>query len=260
MNGERRAAAGWQSIGTSMVALIVLLLLWQTATAAFSVPTFILPSPVDIGRAMAEDYPQLLRASRTTSRAVLLGFIVGNVTGLVLAIAVASSRTAARVVMPAALAVRSVPIIALAPFLVLYVGRGLIAVTFVVALIVFFPTLVNGVLGLRSADPRARQLMLVLSASWLQRLVRLSLPNALPHLFAALRISAPSAVLGAMIAEWVVSGDGLGALILSASISSQTSLMWAAVVVSTALAGMAFMAVALVQRFAVPWESGAHHG
>jgi NitT/TauT family transport system permease protein len=236
---------------------IALLLLWQAATVVLAIPSFILPSPTAIAVAGWENRAVLGEATVETASAVAAGFLVGNLGGLLGAIAIASSPAVARTAMPLALGIRSVPIIALAPFLTLYLGRGPVAITTVTALIVFFPTLINGVFGLRSVDPRSMELFHVLHVGWFTTLLRLRLPAALPSIFAALRISAPSAVLGAMIAEWVVSGGGLGYLILSASISARTALMWSAVVVSTLVAGVAFAAVAIAERRAIPWAADA---
>lgn len=240
------------------VALTVgFLALWQGATLVLAIPHFILPSPAAIAIAGWESRAAIGEATIETASAVAAGFLVGNLGGLLGAIAIASSPVVARTAMPLALGIRSVPIIALAPFLTLYLGRGPIAITTVTALIVFFPTLVNAVLGLRSVASQSLELFHVLHVGWFTTLRRLRLPAALPSIFAALRISAPSAVLGAMIAEWVVSGGGLGYLILSSSIAAQTALMWSAVAVSTLVAGVAFGAVAVAERHAIPWAADA---
>lgn len=238
---------------------LVVLVVWELAVRLLDIPTFVLPAPSAIAVAFRAESAAIAAAAWETTAVVVLGFLAGNLVGFVAAVAIASSPVLARTLLPLALGIRSVPIIALAPFLTLYLGRGAVAITTVTALIVFFPTLVNGVLGLRSADPRAVELLHLLDAGWWTQLVRLRLPASLPSLFAALRISAPSAVLGALIAEWVVSGGGLGYLILASSINARTAVMWAAVVAATLLAGAAFAAVSALERRLVPWAPDALH-
>lgn len=226
---------------------------WQGAVWAFGIPRYLLPGPGDVVSAATANTGRLLTAAGETTTGVALGFVFGNLIGFLAALAIAASRTASQVVLPIALGLRSIPVIALAPFLTLYLGRGTASLTAVAALIVFFPTLVNGLLGLRSADREVFELMRVLNASRWETFAHVRLPASLPYLFAAFRISAPSSVLGVMVAEWVVSGGGLGYLILSTAINAQTALMWAAVLLSTTIAGIAFALVALAERRVVRW-------
>jgi NitT/TauT family transport system permease protein len=122
------------------------------------------------------------------------------------------------------------------------------------ALIVFFPTLVNGVLGLRSVEDESLELMRVLNASWWQVFWRLRLPAALPALFAAFRVAAAACVLGALVAEWVASGSGLGYLILQSGVQFEVPLMWSGVLLSTAMAVFAFGLISYAERRLVSWQ------
>ena len=231
---------------------VALLLLWELGVRMFSVPTYVLPPPSAV--AARTDWVAVLGATRATTTAVVLGFVAGNAAGFVLALAVASSRAVASVVYPVALSLRSIPVIALAPFLTLALGRGLTATVVVAALIVFFPTLVNVVLGLRSVEREALELLHVLNGSRVDVFRRLRLPAAMPAFFSALRIAAPSAVLGVMVAEWVIGGEGLGQLILTQALALETETMWGAIAASTVLAGVAFGLVAVAERRLIPWH------
>jgi NitT/TauT family transport system permease protein len=234
--------------------LVATIGLWQLLVPAFAVPRYVLPTPADIARAAVDSHRVLLTGLEKTATGAFTGFVAGNLAGFLAAVAMASSVTASRVVLPMAVGIRSIPIIALTPFLTLLLGRGLVTVMTISALIVFFPTLVNGVLGLRSTEAAALELMRVLNAPWWEVFWRLRLPAALPALFAAFRVAAASCVLGALVAEWVASGSGLGQVILQSGVQFEVPLMWSGVVVSTLLAILAFGLVSWVERRVVGWQ------
>lgn len=247
----RGAAVG---AAKTVATLAVLIGLWVLVARVGHFNKVIFPMPSDVASAAASHTQELLSAGWTTLQGALGGFLVGNVVGVLLACAIAASVTASRVILPLAVGVRVVPIVAIAPLLTLVIGRGLATVITVAAMLVFFPTLINGVLGLRSVDPAQLELMKIANASQLQTFVRLRLPVALPRLFAAFQVGAPTAVLGAMLAEWVASGQGLGYLILSSGASFDTDVMWAAVILATAIALLAAAAATLAGRAVVSWE------
>jgi NitT/TauT family transport system permease protein len=226
---------------------------WQLATVLLDVPKYILPAPVEIGAAIFEERQRVLSAVGVTGTGALGGFVVGNLGGLLAATVIAYSTTAARTMLPMALAIQSIPIVALTPFLTLLLGRGLATVVVIAAIIVFFPTLVNGVLGFRSVGAEALEMMSVANASPWQVFRRLRLPAALPNLFAAFQIGAATSILGAMIAEWVTTGNGLGYLILQAGVNFEIELMWGAILISSALALAALTLVSLAERVLCPW-------
>jgi NitT/TauT family transport system permease protein len=239
------------SIASSVGVLAAVLVIWEIAVRLLGVAEFTLPAPSAI--VQKADWGMVLTGTGSTAVAVVLGFAVGNAAGLALAVLIAASRSVASVVYPVTLSLRSIPVIALAPFITLAFGRGLLATVIVAALIVFFPTLVNVVLGLRSVEREALELMRVLNCSPVDVFRRVRLPAAMPAFFAALRIAAPSAVLGVMIAEWVIGRPGLGQVILTQALALETPTMWGAIFASTLLAGVAFGIVALAERLLIPW-------
>lgn len=230
---------------------------WQFLPPALSLKEWVLPNLSEVVRAGAHSHAELGTALKTTAIGAFGGFVVGNLAGFVAAVAVASSAAVSRVLLPMSLGIRSIPIIALTPFLTLLLGRGAATVITIAALIVFFPTLVNGVLGLRSVEQEALELMRVLNASWWQVFWRLRLPSALPALFAAFRVAAASSVLGVLVAEWVTSANGLGYLILQSGVQFEAALMWAGVILSTALAAVAFGLIAYAEKRLLPWQPQA---
>lgn len=235
----------------TLLTVLAFLVVWQVAVIVLQPADYVLPSPLEV--AVEADWGGIAAASLVTLQGVALGFLVGNAAGFVMAVAIATSSTAAGIFYPVGLSLRSIPVIALAPFITLAAGRGLLATTTVAALIVFFPTLVNVLHGLRSVEREALELMRVLNAGPVDLFARVRLPAALPALFDALKIAAPAAVLGVMTAEWVIGGSGLGQLILTESLALNTETMWGGIVASTIIAGLAFGLVNIAERLFVPW-------
>jgi NitT/TauT family transport system permease protein len=227
---------------------------WQAAPSLFSIPPYILPTPLEVARDGVHDHRQLLGAASSTGLSALTGFAIGNTVGIATAAIIAASQTAYRIILPIALVVRSIPMIALSPFLTLLMGRGIVTVTTIAVLIVFFPTTVNGLLGLRSVDPQIIDFMRVTNATRWDVFRRVAFPTALPSIFAAMKIAAPSSVLGVMVAEWIASDRGLGAVILASLPTFETGVMWSAIVISVAIAACGFGLVAYAERRLIPWH------
>lgn len=234
----------------SLAVLVVAVGIWQLAVWAFNIPSFILPAPSDI--VLKADWMKALAATGQTSLSTLAGFAVGNVVGYIAALLVSSSRTVSAMIFPGALVLRSIPVVALAPFITLAFGRGAAATVVVAALIVFFPTLINSLQGLTSVSRESMELMKVLNASQVEKYVRVRIPASMPSFFSALRIAAPNAVLGVMTAEWIV-GGGLGHLVITSWLALQMQTMWAAVVLSAVLAAVLFSIVAWIERVVIRW-------
>jgi NitT/TauT family transport system permease protein len=183
-----------------------------------------------------------------TALEAALGFIIGNTAGVLLAILFVHSSTIERGVYPMAVAMRSVPFVALAPILVIWLGNGLTPKVIIAALVSFFPTLVNTTRGLRAVDPEALELMQTLSATPWQVLWRLRWPSAMPFLFSALKISAAGTVLGAVVAEWIGSDVGLGYVVLMTTYEFRIPLLWASIAVTSTMAMTLFGLVILAER------------
>lgn len=229
----------------------VLLIAWQIGTMVSGTSVTVLPSPSTI--LTQADWSTIGTATLSTIGSVLAGFVLGNLTGFMLSLAVCASRTLADIIYPAAVVVRSIPIVALAPFITLFLGRGVISAVVVGALIVFFPTLVNTIVGLRSVPREALELTHVFNASAVFQYLRVRIPFSMPWFVSALRISAPGAVLGVMTAEWVIGGEGLGRLVVQSWLGLDIPTMWGAVVLSAAVAWALFSLVSLAERLLLGW-------
>jgi len=238
-------------------ALIILagLGLWELIVRLAHVPGYLLPAPSSIAADMATDWPVLGPALLVTLQEVLLGFLVAAAAGVGLAVLLHLSPVARRAVYPLLIGSQTVPIIVLAPILVILLGYGLAPKLVIVALICFFPIVVNGIDGLRSVDPELIRMMRTLDASRWAILRRVEFPAALPSIFSGLRIAATFAAIGAVFGEWSGSNQGLGYVMLAATPNLLTARIFAAIVLLTAIALLLFGIVSLLERIFVPWAS-----
>lgn len=234
-------------------AVIALVLIWQLVTMVFSVPAFLLPPPSAIAQALVANVGRIGAALAQTATEAALGFVGGNVLGLTLAMAFARWGSLERVGLPLAIALRSIPLIAIAPLLTIILGFGPTTIVVMAVLISFFPALVAGASGLRAPSPEALALMRVLDAPDRVLYARLRIPAALPFVFAAFKITAPASVLAAMVAEWTAANSGLGYLIIDAGEQYRFPLMWAGTVTATALAVAAFTLASIAERRVISW-------
>lgn len=243
----------------AVLAIAGCILVWHLVVWGFSVPTYMAPGPIDVLRAFGENAQTLLRNLWPTLMEAALGFVFGNLAGILLAVWFVYSPIAEKAIFPIAVVIKSIPIIALAPILVLLFGNGYAPKIIIAAMICFFPTLVNMVQGLKSASPAMLDLMRVLSASQSEIFWRVRLPSSLPFMFAALKIAATSCVMGAIVAEWIGSSFGLGALIIDATYNFRSPLLYATVVIAAALAVILFFAVSYVESKVVRWKTTEGH-
>jgi len=190
----------------------------------------------------------------TTLVESLLGFALGFAVASVLGYILAHAPVIEHFVSPYIAASQALPVVAIAPIFVLMLGNGYSPKIAIAALITFFPTLVNMVEGLESADPQALELMHVLSASRTEVFRYVRWPSSLPYLFSAMRIASTSSVLGALVAEWIGTNTGLGYLIVLTTYDFRTALLYAAMVVTSAIALAFFFMVSTLEWLLVRWE------
>jgi NitT/TauT family transport system permease protein len=231
-----------------LVLLLVLLLAWILAKDVGHVAEDKMPAPLEVVRAAWTNRAHMISAGLSTLEGALGGLILGSVLAVFAAIFIATSAFAARVLVPIAVVVRTLPIIAITPLITLVLGYGKLTIIVVAALIIFFPTMVNAVLGLRSVPPAAIELLATANATRWQVLREVQLPTALSFVFSGLQIGGALCILGAMVAEWVATGTGLGTLILQASTSFEVPLMWAGVIYASILAMIVFFVIGFVAR------------
>ncbi|HTW08128.1 MAG TPA: ABC transporter permease subunit, partial [Acidimicrobiales bacterium] len=226
---------------------------WVGFIKIFNLNSYFAKSPTAVwdylanGPLAAGNRLELWHALVTTLRDASLGYGAGTLLAVLAAMAVVSYRNVEAAFMPVAVVLRSVPLVAMTPLIALAFGRGLLSVTVIAGIVTFFPTLVNVVGGLRSAAHESFLLMRAYNASNLTTLFKLRLPSALPSLFSSARIAAPGAMLGAVLAEWLSTGKGLGYLMLEASTTSAFTQLWAGVVLITLVSAVIYAFVGLVE-------------
>lgn len=236
------------------VGLIGLLFLWELADRIFDFDKIILPAPSEIGVAFAKNYTKLFVETGITMTEAVCGFLLGSIVAYLLAIVFVHSRIIQEAIYPYAVALKSTPLIAIAPLLVLWFGNGMLSKIVMSALVAFFPVLVNAVTGLTAIHKEALDLMKSLSASPWQVLVKIRIPNSLGYLFASLKIASSMAVVGAVIGEFTGATRGIGHLINTSSYYLETPLMFAAIL-SIALGGILFFGLtAVLESKIVFWE------
>ena len=250
---RRRATA----VAYPTAAVVFIVLLWQAVAVGLHVPVFVMPTPVSVGQALGDNWQLLLTNLVPTAVESLLGFLAGNVFAAVLAVIFVSSRSMERAFFPLAVVLRTIPIVAIAPVLVLMLGYGYAPKIVIAALITFFPTLVNLVRGLNAIEPQQAELLRVLSASSAEVMTKVRVFAALPYLFAALKIGAPASVIGAIVAEWIGARSGIGYLIIQETQDFLTPLLYATMIVASLFALLMLVAVSLTERAVVRWDPGA---
>ncbi|AZO00739.1 ABC transporter permease [Mesorhizobium sp. M9A.F.Ca.ET.002.03.1.2] len=231
-----------------------LILAWQVLLPLAGVPAYIVPTPTAIAAVFARNGSLLLSNLWPTAIEALCGFMLGNLAAVLLAVAFVHSRTLQAAYFPVVLFFNTIPVLALAPIIILIFGLGMLPKIVIAAVICFFPTLINMIRGLESASASEHELFRVLSATRWEVFWRLRLPRALPMLFASLRIASATAVIGAIVGEWIGSDKGLGALIIQATFNYQSDRLYAAIVLSSLLSIGLFMVVVAAERWSVRYR------
>lgn len=244
----------WISWAVPFALIVLIIGGWEVIVRARDTPRWFLPPPTAVVEALFNSRQLLLHHTLVTLEEVAVGLALSFLVGVAFALAIASSRVVERAVYPFVIASQAIPIIALAPILLIWFGYGLTPKVIVVALICFFPIVVNTVDGLRSVDPDLIDLLRSMGASsWTTyRVVRI--PSSLPYLFSGTRIAAAVSVIGALIGEWVGSSAGLGYFMIRSAGQFATARVFAAVLVSALLGLALFGIVSLLERLLMPWQ------
>ncbi|MCM2971278.1 ABC transporter permease [Larsenimonas suaedae] len=251
-----------RSLSNAAFALLAVLLLisgWQLIVSITDVPRYILPSPEAVLAALVRYSSLLWSHGLTTGLEVVLGFISGTLLGIATALTLAAWSPVRKLVLPLLLASQTIPIFAIAPILMLWLGYGLASKVVMATLIIYFPIASTCYDGLRQTPTAWTDLGQTLGASNAQQLFRIRFPAALPSLCSGLRMAATAAPIGAVIGEWVGSSHGLGYLMLQANGRMQTDLMFAALFILIVIAVLLYQGVDWLCRWLVPWQSLSEH-
>ena len=253
---DRFRSAGTKAAGSLLSAAITLVLIlaaWRFFLWAFDVDDFIGRTPLTVWHSLV-DAPTaatarsaLFHASGITLRDAFLGLFAGTLAGLLGAILFTLKRPVEQALMPMAMVLQSVPLVVMTPLIALIFGRGLVTVMLISGIVTFFPTLVNVSLAMRNVSPQSMDLMRAYGASPLTTLTKLQLPAALPAWFASLRIAAPLALIGGLLAEWLATGQGLGDLMLKSTVVFESDQLWAAAALITGFSVILYGVISAIE-------------
>jgi putative hydroxymethylpyrimidine transport system permease protein len=232
---------------------------WELVVRAAHVPDYLFPAPSAVAAALGDNAGSLGDATLVTLREIVLGYLLAVAVALAIAVVLHFSTALRRALLPILVLSQTVPTVLLAPILAILLGYGIGPKLVVVVIVCFFPIVVNAVDGLRSADPELVRMMRTLHGDRLAIFRRVELPGALPGIFSGARIAATYAAVAAVFAEWSGSSAGLGFVILQAQPALETSRIFAAVLILSALALGLYALVSLLERLLIPWELEARH-
>ena len=242
-----------QQYAPPLVLILSVFIMWQVGTWLTQVPKWLLPSPWQIIVAGADAADLLGLHTWQTLKETWLGLGLSLVVGLSLALVIDLSAVLRRALYPLLVTSQTVPILALAPLLIIWFGYGMLPKVIVVALVCFFPIVVSTTDGLRVADPDLIALLRAMGANRRQIFLKVRLPGALPAFFSGLKIAITYSVVGAVIGEWVGASRGLGIFMIRSSKNFLTDRVFAAIAVTSLLSIVMFALVVILERSLLPW-------
>lgn len=245
---------GYGTLLAAPITLACLIGLWELVTRAADIQRFILPPPSAVLVQFAASWEVLVTHSRVTLVEIFLGYGLGILVGFVLAVLMAVVPFIRLAIYPLVLATQTTPKIAIAPLFIIWFGIGLLPKVLIVALLVFFPVLINTLVGIHSVDRAQLALMRSVDSSQWQVYRHVRIPTAIPHIFASLKLGLTVAIIGAIVAEWVSANQGLGFLLLFYNATIRTTELFAVLLMLVLIASVAFLALSLAER-ALSWQA-----
>ena len=238
----------------AVAALALLLLVWQLVCTLELVPSFMLPSPVEVVAALIREFPVLLSHARVTLTEAVLGLAAGIAAAFFLATLMDRFPLLYKALYPLLVITQTIPSVAIAPLLVLWMGFEMAPKITLVAITTFFPMTIGLLDGYASADKDAAELLRAMGASRVQIFRHLKFPCALSHFFSGLRVSASYAVVGAVISEWLGGFEGLGVYMTRVKKAYAFDNMFAVILFITAVSLLLMLCVSVLRKLAIPWE------
>jgi len=249
---QRLLQAAWLKPFIFLAGMIVV---WDLTIRLFHIPPYQVPAPKDVIITLYKDWPMLMKEAWPTTVATIWGFLLSAAFGIPIAMLIAGSRLIESYVYPLLVFSQSVPKIAIAPLFVVWFGFGIIPKVIAAFMLGFFPVVVSTVMGFKSVDPDMLDLARSMKSSRLETFMRISLPQAMPSIFAGLKVSITLAVVGAVVGEFVGSNSGIGYLLQIANGTFDLPLMFAALVVLSGIGVVLFVAIDLIERWMIPWHA-----
>jgi len=237
----------------SAAVIAALIVFWEVGVRLFHVPEFILPAPSTIWHDTSQLGFGIVTHISATVLTIVGGYLIALAISLPLAIALSSSRLLSHALYPLLIIKQSVPVVALAPILIVILGSGEAPRIAITVLIALFPMVVSTSTGLKSTPVEFVELSRAMGASWSKQLFDIRLPNAVPYIFSGAKISMTLAVVGAVVGEFVAAERGLGYLIYTSTAYFHVSIAFGAMIVLSAIGLVLFQSIVLIERLAFPW-------
>ena len=238
-----------------LIFLVLLVVLWDLTIRVLKIPPYQIPAPKDVLVTLWQEWPKLLQEAVPTTTATIWGFLLSAAFGIPVAMLIAGSRTVESYIYPLLVFSQSIPKIAIAPLFVVWFGFGMLPKVLSAFLLGFFPVVVSAVQGFKSVEPDMMDLARSMEANRLQIFRMVSLPHAMPAIFAGLKVSITLAVVGAVVGEFVGSNSGIG-FVLQRSIGNfELPTMFAALIVLALIGVILFWVLDVIERLAIPWHA-----
>jgi NitT/TauT family transport system permease protein len=247
---------GWRfGVPYATLTVIGLLIVWQVATYVFKIESYLLPPPSEIVLDIAGNWRLLLGHAGITTFEVIVGFILSVLVGVPIAALLTYSSAFERAIYPLIVGSNTVPKVALAPLLLAWFGFGMVPKILIVVLVTFFPIVINSVVGLKSLTPQMLYLARSMGASGPQVFWLFRMPNALPSIFAGLKVASVLSVIGAVVAEFVGADSGLGYAMMMATSDLNIARQFAAILLLSFIGVVFFSLIGMIERLLLPWHS-----
>jgi NitT/TauT family transport system permease protein len=237
-----------------IVAVLLMLVVWHLAVVIFEMPPYLLPKPANVLLRTVSEIRYLAAHSLVTTYETLGGFALSVIIGIPLAMLIVASPMLDRALMPLLVLSQTFPKVAIAPLLIIWFGLGLLPKLLIGFLVAFFPVVISTVVGLRSTEAEMIELARSMRVSAFKMFWMFRFPNALPNVFAGLKVAIAFAVVGAVIGEWVGSTEGLGYLLLKANADLDAEFLFAILLMLMLIGIVLYYAVELLERMLIPWH------
>ncbi len=253
-NQDRRLKSRLKRAWPPAAVLLGVVLIWEFAVHFFDIPKYILPAPSSILSTLVSKWTSsLASATWVTLTEVLIGFVLSLVTAILIAVVLHASEHVRRGVYPLLIGSQTIPIVVIGPILAIIFGYNIVPKVILVTLICFFPIVVTTIDGLASVDPMLIRMMKTLYGTRWSIFTRVEFPAALPSMFSGIRVAASYAAIGAVFGEYAGSSNGLGYIMIQATPQLQTAMVFAAILLLSAISVVMFVLVTAAERFLIPW-------
>jgi NitT/TauT family transport system permease protein len=250
----------WIRIARQLAGFVVLFVAWEAGVRLFHIKEYVLPPPSQIFAATTGHWHAVAQGAWVTTLEIVAGYLLAVVVSIPLAVSIAFSRVVEQTVYPVMVFLQIMPKIAVAPLFIIWFGFGFTPKLLVVFLLSFFPIVISGIAGFRSIDPDIMDFVHTTGAKSWTSFVKVRLPSALPDIFVGLKVGAALSATAAVVAEFVASDRGLGYLLLQYNGDLNTQMVFAVIILLSAIGVIVYFAVELLQRIVIPWHASSTHG